>query len=629
MNLNKFLLVGFLTINLMLADDFSIDKLLNDIEKKTDLSEKTKIANAGVSFVYTRDDIDRMQIRNIKDILKSIYPLGYNENNYGLPDPFAYGTVHPFLSTQIRVFIDNQEITNGLYGSGLIIMGDLNTEWVDHIEIYTQIPTYEFSTEPTLTLIKLYTKNTVKDEGGKVSFGAGSYGASNFNTYYAQELEKWSYFTFVSIYDDKRKKYYSQDTELSRDKNTKFLLTTLKKENHNILLTALTQSRDTFIGVSIDGSPTSSYMDSDYIHIGYDTKTDNFSYLLTVSNSKNNAVMTDDVNPAIFIATAQTKTEASVITGEIKYNLNTSENKLTTGVKYRLKEYKFDISSFNGSSTPPDSNDLQTVSTIFLENQYFIKENSIITTGAQYSEVRNNYSIQDDDLIMYRLGHTYTTDKLTFKTIGGHYESTLEPYLINSTTFLSSPNEQYKVQETDVLLENIIYEIDNNKYELILDYTISKNNLFPDMANYGKLVSYDKDVIMKGINTRLTHKYNQYDKLFLDFGYRVLDPLPEYGVYKTYFAVIRNINTYKKFDIFNEVVFFQDNIDKKDFYDYSAGARYHYSRDLTISLKGTNLLDKAKETSYTRIDPNTFTQLEPLTISPIDKKVMLTMEYTF
>ncbi len=636
MKVNRVLLLVLTIINLSKADGFSIGNLLQDIEKKTDLSQKTKLANSGVSFIYTRDDIQRMQIKNLKDILKSIYPFGYNENRYGLPDPFSSGTNQPFMSSQMRIFIDNQEISTGLYGSGLFMLGDLNIGWVDHIEIYTQNPTYEFATESTMTLIKLYTKSASRDEGGKVELNGGSYGASNISGYYTEELEDWSYFAFASYNDDKRKKYYSTDKQVSRDKDTKTIIATLNKDNHNILLTAITQKRDGFLDLSLDASPESSTVDANYIHIGYDAKIDNFSYLFSYAYLKVKALMIDDVTP---ISTApyydmfpislnESDTKSAVFTGELKYNLDTNKNKLIAGLKYRMKKYKFNQASVNGISLPILDNDTQTITTIFLENQYFIKQNSIITSGLQYSKVTNNSSPQDDDLFMYRLGYTFTNKEFTIKTICSHTEITLEPYLINSYFFMANPTVYHKPQEVNTILENIIYTKDNNKYELVLDYTQGNNHLL--VNSQGKLETYDKYVVMKGVNTRWTHNYNRYDKLFIDIGYRKISNFQgKEKDLELYTATIRTLNTYNKFDIFNELLYNRDNISNKNFYDYSAGVKYNYSEDLIISLKGTNLLDSAKTTDYYRVDATTFAILPPLEISPIDKSIILSMEYTF
>ncbi|MEA2019025.1 MAG: hypothetical protein U9N59_11310 [Campylobacterota bacterium] len=477
--LSTIVLLGTMFIQ---ADDFDIDNMLNDIEKKTDLSEKTKLANSGVSFIYTRDDMDRMQIHSLKDILKSIYPIGYNENRYGVADPFSQGTNHPFMSSLIKVFIDNQEISVGLYGSGLSIMADLGIQWVDHMEVYTRSPTYEYSTESTLILIKLYTKSAKKDDGGSVGISSDSYGSLNLNTHHSKEFDKWQYFSFLEHSDKKRKKYKSNGSEVSRDNNTNLVVATLNKENHNILLLAKAQKNDGFLDISLDGSPETSTIDVDFIHLGYDTKVDDFLYLLSYDYMNMKTLMTDN-NSSLY--RNETETTSEVFTGEFKYNLKTTKNNIITGVKYRAKKYSYDKSILNNAPRPTtnDNDDLQTISTIFFENQYSLENNSIITVGSLYSIVKNNHSVQDDNMFMYRLGHTYTIENFTFKTIGSHTKTTLDPYLINSDTFLATPTEYYEPEEINSIVENIIYQYDNNKYELILGYTISKNHLIKDVNN--------------------------------------------------------------------------------------------------------------------------------------------------
>ena len=641
MNIKKLkyiIITLILSLNLQLYGD-EISDLLNDIEIKTDLSQKTQLENSGVSFIYTRDDIDRMQITNLKDILKSVYPVGYNENNFGVSDPFTVGSNHPFVSSKIRLYIDNQELTSGFFGSSLSILGNANIDWVDHIEIYTQSPTYEYATEATITLIKLYTKSVTKDEGGKVKASIGSYDASSVNAYYADYINDWSYFVFSSLNNDKRKKYYNHNTTLSRDKEGSLSIATLHKGNTNILLGVTDEKRDGFIDISLDASPEKSTIDFQYIHIGADTKIGDFSYLLTYSYFKMKTKMLDDVTPipvapyyGMFpLQSVETSANSMVLTGEVKYTLQANNNKLITGLKYRTKRSGWNDSTINGISTinnqSHDDESIQNVITAYIENQYSLQSNSILTTGIMYSQVSNEYSTQDDDFLMYRLGYTYTNNALVSKTIYSHTLVPLEPYLVNSTTYLATPTSNYNLEKYDTVLENIIYEKDENKYELILDYTQIENMLFPNLQ--GKFENYNKTVIMSGMDARWTNNYNRYDKLFINIGYRKLSNLPIVDNYTLYSSVIRNVNTYKKFDIFNELVYNRNDIVKKDFFDYSLGIKYNYSRDFTISLKGTNLFNKAKTTSYYRVSTTTFTLEAPLEISPIDQTVMLSVEYVF
>ena len=624
----------------LVANDTSLDALLLDIEKKTDLSQKTQLANSGVSFVYTRDDINRMQITKISDILKSINPMapvGYNENRYGVADPFYAGTNHPYMSSQIRVYIDNQEITSGMYGGGLVSVGDLNIEWVDHIEIYTLSPTYEYSTESTSTLIKLYSKSAKKDQGGKVKIGAGSYGASFINAYYADVLEKWSYFAYVSKNQDKRKKYYTNDTEISRDNDTSLLLATLSNKNNHILLLAKARDNDGFLGPGMSGSPTDAQLKSDLVHIGYDTKVGDFSYLISYEYFNLHSAYVYDATPiqsapyyGLFpTASNYTNAHTHTFTGELKYQFQVTSHSFITGLKYREKRYTFDKAEQNGIDISASPNNMQSIATAYIEDQYHIQDHAIVTAGVEYSEVRNNASLQDDNMLMYRLGYTATTEHITSKTIVSHMEMSLDPYLINSNTFLASPKSSYDLKKIDTITQDLIYETDVDKYEFIVNYISVKNYLFPNKE--GKLAVYKKDVHMAGINARYTYRYNRFDKIFLEGAYRQIKDLPivSTDTYKSYLAKLQTLNSFGKFDIFNELLYTRDNLAKVNNYDYTAGIKYNYSKDFIASIKGENLFNKARKTVYYRRSPVTFTPMQPLKASPIDKKIVVNVEYYF
>ena len=606
-----------------------IFNLLNSIEKKTDLSQKTKLENGGVSFIYTRDDLKRMQAKSLKDILKSTYPFGYNENRYGRPDPLTFNTTAPFLSSMIRVFIDNQEITTGLYGSGIVVLGDIDLGFVDHIEIYTQNPSYEFSTEATFVLVKLYTKVAQKDEGGKVEISSSSYNANSVSGHYSQELDDWSYFSYVSKDNIKRKKYKSHNTELSRDKKRLHLLASLYNTNNRILFQAIRTKEDAFIGKSVDATPLKNTNDTDFLHLGYDTKIKDFSFLASYDYMLNDKYFADDIGA---IRTSDIKLSSHVYSTELKYNHIFLNNKLVVGGKYRVKKSHYTSRIANGVSLEVPNIDTQTISTVFLENQYSLEENSILTTGVSSSLVRNNNSSQDDDLLMYRIGHTYTTKNFVFKTIASRVEISPDPYLINGQNPYTVFGDK-KVQTLDSIIEHITYEVDQNKYELLLTNLKSKNYLVPVLPEM-KIDNYDKDVITNGVLARWTHNYNTFDKLFLTFGYLKKEDLPFIGEQKQYIGILKNINTYKKFDLFNEMLFYKYSTEDKEFYDYSMGVKYHYSDDLTISFKGENLLNKAKTTSYARLNTqllssSILSQEEPLEISPIDRRVMISVEYLF
>jgi len=607
--------------------------LLNNIEQKTDLSQKTKLANSGVSFVWTRDDLDRMQITNLKQILKTIYPMGYDENRYGLVDPLTYGSNQPFVSQTIRLYIDNQEITSGLYGSGLFLMGDANIDWVDHIEIYTQAPTYEYATESTLVLIKLYSKSVAKDEGSDVKIAGGSYGANSVDGYHAGWInDDWSYFAFGLHNDDKREKHRSFGTQLSRDKVVNSTVATLHGKHTNILLNAFTQDRDGFANVSADATPTESKLKAQYLHIGIDGKVQNFGYLFSSSYTNTKSDMRDNVTPTPLgfpIASAHSYEHDCVVTGELKYTLKQNNNKLLVGTKYRTKRAKWDKATLNGvDMTTGDDSSVQNIATLYGENQYSFASNSVLTAGVEYQRVTNKESVQNDNLLLYRLSHTYTTEHWTLKTLYSHSAIALAPYLIKSNTFLLDPLSHHNLEKIDTVVENIIYESGVNKYELIVDYSVGKDYYLP--LENGKIGNYKKNLIMPGVNIRWTRSYNENGKLFIMGSYREMRNTPyAFHNYQAYNGVIRNINSYQKYDFFNELVYDRNNISKKNFYNYSLGVRYHYTKDIVMAIKGLNIFDDARTTTYYRINPTTFAQEKPLQVSPIDREVMFSLDWAF
>ena len=616
----------------LFAQETNLDTLLNKIEKKTDLSEKTKLENGGISTIYTRDDITRMQARNLNDILKSTYPFGYNENRYGLSDPYSIGTNHPNMSSSIRIFIDNQEITSGMYGSGIILYGDMDINFVDHIEIYSGNPTYEYSTEPTFILIKLYSKDAKRDEGTKLSFEIGNYSDTHFYGYNSQELENnWSYFSYVSQVNDKRQKHTSDATELSRDKRGIHIFSSFHNDNNRFLIDAIKQKRDSFINESLDATPTSGTLDNELLHIGYDGNSNNFRYLLSYDYFHTESDLSDDVtpNPSINYPFASLSAESSshIFSSELKYDYLTKNNKLVVGLKYRYKYYGYDKLKKNALVIPNLEKKGQSVSTLFIENQYSLKHNSIFTLGLSYAQVKNEKSIQDDNLLMYRVGHTYTTNEWVIKSIYSHMELTLDPYLVGSDGVYITPGKK-DITKQDTIMENIVYEKENNKYELTLSYLSSKNQLMPNLSS-GLLENSAKDIDIYSTIFIWTNYYNDVDKLYMTIGYNQVNNTPIIDAFKQSTATLRNLNTYQKYDFFNELLISKDNIDHKLYYDYSLGVIYHATEDLTLSLKGTNIFDTAKTSQYSRIDPITFQAKAPLNISSIDQKVVFTIEYLF
>jgi len=621
-------LLTFLSL-LHAEDSLDIDTLLTDIEKKSDLSEKTKLENSGISLIYTRDDIDRMQAKYLKDILISSTTYGYKENRYSAPDPLFQGDFTPFVSCNIRVFIDNQEILGGVFASGVGNLGDIDISFVDHIEIYTQTPTYEYSTEPTFTLIKLYTKSALKDEGSKVELSYASRGAARVTTYTANELDNdWNYFAYVTYDNLKREKYDSFGTALSRDKKRTHIIATLQNENHRILFENINFTTDAFAGSSIDATPLTSRLEVNNLHLGYDATVNHFSYGVDFDQHILKYNFLDD--PDAYIYSKTSKTTTNIISADLNYKVNFLSNEFMVGAKYRIKMYTITNDTLNEEEQPPRDNDHQDVVALFLQNVYSLRENLVLTAGLQYVNVRNPGAKYNDgsDIFDYRLAFTYVTKQWTFKTVASHLETYLEPFLIDSGYVADKDLKNYI---NDFIYEDIVYIVPNNKFEIVGGYLLSKDYILPDKDYGGKLNNYNETIYTSSLIFRWTHQYRRYDKFFMDLAYQNIDNLPDISSYTTYKAVFRTLNTFNKLNFFNELIAEYDSKSKEKSYTYNIALKYQYNDSLSFALKGENIFDKAPEYGYIRFEvtEDGIQDLGTLYIPSYDRRAVVSMEYLF
>ena len=625
----------------------SIDTLLEDIKQNTDLSEKTKLENGGISYIYTREDLEKMQVYTLQDILKTTYPFGYSENKYGVVDPYSTNSAVPYMSSSIKIYIDNQELTTGFYGSGLSVYGNMNIDFVDHVEVYSGNPTFEFSTEPAFTIIRLFSKSAIRDAGSKVSLVTGVDGEKGISTYHADTLENhWSYFTFLSILDNKRKKYENDGAILSRDSKDTHIFATLKKDNQNIVFSGVVSKRDTFMGGSVFATPDVANLSGNYIHLGYDSKYKNLTVLATYDRYRNKVEMYDKYKDTIEFLNNQynytlpynleSDIDTSVYTVGATYTVSNNKNHFNIGSKYRYKEfeyYKFiinDIDIVNMDEYSYKFNHTnQTTMTTFVENQYFLKSNKVITTGVSFTDVNNNNSDQDDNLYAYRLGYTYTNHNWVSKTVASYIESTLDPYLVNNNSYLLDYNSKIKKEKKSVYIQNIKYEKGLDKLELIASLVSIKDALMPDPQNDGLLISQKELLDVKSTVLRYTKKYHSYDKIELSVGYNDVINVPSIGHLVEHNIGLKGFNRYKKFDFYNELLYYKNNYDDSGAIDYNLAITYHITDDLLFSLKGINLLDKAHTVRYSTLDINSIPERKYLYIPSIDKKILVSMEYTF
>jgi len=602
-----------------------LDNLLDTYTHNSDLSEKTKLESGGSVIVFTRKDIETMQARNLKDLLKSNPLLRYKESRYGIADMQNRGGSNIFVSSNVRIYIDNQEFTSAISGSGFPLAGNFSLDAIDHVEIYSQSPSYEFSTEPTYLLIKMYSKLASRDRGGKIDLSLGSRGFSQDSAFYADEFEDFSYVASVTYLNDRKKSYSNYTIPVKRDSESVSFFGTLYTDNHKLQVLAGKSDRDTSLGSSPMGTNEVSQGDYNYFHIGYETSVFKNIFLSLVyqnselgGESKESFLPPAPLNP---IYSINNYIEEEVLTAEVKYKLESDNNRLIVGSKLRFKS--FDITDYrvNGSYFPTPDYDTQNTYALFAEERYSLSDHNILNLALQYSHVDNN-KFSDADLYQARLSHTYVYGEAVFKTYIYRIESLVEPYVYLRVTQQNSLNPQV----LNAIGEEFKYSFTNSDLRVLFTYGVTDNMLIENLNPYSSdFINYNEDVRSIDTYAEYTYNFNINNKVTSNISYSKRIEFNE----KNIAAFVRSLNIIGKFEVFNEVVYNYSNLNRKDFYDYSAGVKYHYNKSLSLSIKGENIFDQGYEDFYERINPLTGLPDDDISIAPIEQRVYVSMEYLF
>ncbi len=256
----------------------NVNSILEEYNQKNALSQKTIDENKGHLVLFTREKLEKMHAKTLKDVFKTTPVIYYHENRYALPDPLSSGaSSEPYISNFIRLYVDGVEITQGWMGSGLMLYGDVNIDFVDHIEFYYAVPSFEAAVEPAYLTIFLYSKDPKRDPGGKLDLIGGSRGYNSQSISYGEEKEDFSYMVNFSHTNAKREKIDNGTSNpLSRDFERTQLFSYIKTEDQIFHLQVLKKNTDSLAGMSMDATPLESQIDYLNLHMDYGIDLDEY-----------------------------------------------------------------------------------------------------------------------------------------------------------------------------------------------------------------------------------------------------------------------------------------------------------------------------------------------------------------
>jgi iron complex outermembrane receptor protein len=600
----------------------NVETLLNNYKAKNDLSQKTIDENKGHLVLFTREKLEKMHAKTLKDVFKTTPAIYYHENRYALPDPLSGGTFELYKSNFIRLYVDGVEITQGWIGSGLVLYGDMNIDFVDHIEFYYAVPSFETSVEPAYLTIFVYSKNPKYDAGGKVSLIQGSRGHSTQSASYGEQKEDYAYMVNVSHTNAKREKVDNGTSRpLLKDFERTQIFSYIKSENQVAHLQVMHKNMHSLAGFSADATPLKSKMDYLNLHLDYGIDFDEhwraqfaYDWLKTNLYDKDDAPLV--LSYVLPTSSLDATLKNSTYSAELSYKNTLDKHRMHMGIKGRWK--KLDSLEFEGLGKLVLDFDYENIFSIFLQDQYALSKNQLLSLGIEYSKINRNPSVENDTLLHLRLGYIYTSEYWSYKAYLYRTMFTLEPLVRQlSGESIMSVNPQV----TKGITQELSYLDDNYRLRLILLLMKDQNGLIESDGEgntryFFSILNYDYNF---DVDTKLSLQlyYAKYKNLIY------VDSLKDTSGYMSF------SNRYKNFEFYNGVVWHQNSLNHTNYFDVTSSISWEVNENLTFTLKGENILDKAKKTSLFRISPTTGQLLQPLEVSPIDRRFTIEMEYTF
>lgn len=613
----------FTTLN---AQD--LDALLRLYKSESELSKKTKDENAGNLIIYTREDLERMQVETLQDLFKSDRYFRYIENRRGEPDPLNADPLS-YSSRAIKIYLNNTELAIPIAGTGIMLFGNMEMDFIDHVEIYQGFPSFEFAIEPALVIIKLYTKTPKKDAGSRIKVLASPNGANKENIYTADISENdIRYFLYANHSDNIRDKYKLEDKTLKRDTHTNHFYGSFAKDDYKLEFNALNSKQDEFLGglpyaVPKDADKSTNYLNTSFSAKFLQDKTLSFQASYLYMDAEYNAEYSPALAPSLGgYSTYNQSADSQAFTALLKKEYNLDKNTLSIGTQYRYKQFNFNDLKLDDVITPTSQKyNKEDIYSVFLEDAFSLTQSDLLSLSIMVQYYERNKDMKSESPLQLRLSYIKSTDSFLAKTFLSRQEFVPEPYM---TAQENVGNPDLTTEIYKAVTQEFSHTTPRTFSRVTFAYTRITNAIFTSID--GVMQNSNKDTNIYAASLELKYFFRENDQLFLQADVLKLEGTDALLDSTHYNYVIRMLNSFSKLNIFNELVINKGYRGGQIAYDYSLGAKYSLTQDLHVAIRGNNIFDTGLEREYIySLTPTTKT----ITVPVIEQQLMLSLEYLF
>ncbi len=625
----RFILVFFLFMKILFSQD--LQTLLDEykIETSKQIAKKTKKESLGHIITFTQQDLEMMQVRVLKDILKILPKASMQTNFYGASN-LTYAGNPNSISTSMRVYIDDQEVSSVESLSPWLLYADYPMEHISHIEAYYGESTLQLGNEPAKLTLKLYTKNPYTISGGILRSSISSYNSYSNTIVWANEIEDSSLIFMLNSTNIDNKTNFLKNGSVSNDSKNQYGYMAYRKDDYKISGGFAKIKKDNFLSLALDSVLDEGQSEFEQHYLEFSKKFNNelgkiyFSYSQTEkkSHEKNDeGILLASIIDFSSLNTTMPK-EVNEDLSYKKYDFGISnifevdDYSLFLGAAVKHKSY--DLKSrdivYLDNSTQSDvrlSNlKKETIFSILSEHAYSLNDSNILIANIKYDKYKKNDDLKDFEFFTSRLGYISSiNENLNLKLF---LTKTFTPPSMFEIDFATKNNKDLKREDKDIATFEIGYEGEDQNISLFLNYLEIENMIVLDLTQAGYINYNEKDFNATGFSLNYEKYFNSSNKIHLNY-YSYINSIKNYRSPKSG-GSIKVYQKLGKFNFYEELIYKENyNYDKKlkikDSYNLSLGLEYKISKDLQVSLKANNILDDDMDVVHTNYsDLSQFTQ---------------------
>ncbi len=594
-------LISTLVLPAFTFADESISTLLEKYERAGKLETRTVEEGEGHVIVFSREDLDRMQVFTLKDILKIVKFFHVYNDRFG-NYLFNYSVLSTMYVNSVRVFIDNHEISSVFARTPFFLWDNFPLDQIDHVEIYIGESAIKFGNEYASVLVKLYTKEPEKQNITYIRLSKDRKSGYGGTIYDARETKNGiSYMVMFNKYFNDRPAVKG----MSRDTDNTFGYFLFKYNDIHLEFGISKKKSDTFLGSAVDNRLDYGDFRGEHKYLSLDaylledkSLKVNFSIDRITKNSleKDTNGVLSCIPLGILFKTSDISIEENSYNFSFRKTFRYENNEFVSLFLYKNRGYTLKKSATLIDNSPfslKDSNSEDYFS-ILVQNESKIKDGTFLVTGLRYDSYQRPKGIKDISGFMVKAEFVQKISKgLYYKVFGGSF-------FVPTTFFELTTNPDLKKQKNKLITLNLEKELKKGNIILAFGKMYIEDMVIFD-PSVARFINLEDKLNFTFYSIYAKLKFSKTGKILFDMF--KIDPnkdipgfISEKGAGFHLFERFSKVNTYIGLIYRSGYDFNGESVDYG--LDLTAALSYRINDKITLGIRGENLLNKSLKIPY-------------------------------